>query len=194
VVRRVGIFGGTFDPPHIGHLAVAVHARDHLDLDEVMLVVANDPWQKSGDRHITAAAHRLAMVTRAVEGLDRLVASDIEIGRGGPSFSIDTVEALRRAAPDRIEVVLVLGADAAVGLDTWHRADDLCDQVSVAVISRATTSGGAPDRWRSSMVPMPLLEVSSTDLRSRARRGRSLDVLVPPEVVTYIEGHGIYSS
>lgn len=193
VVRRVGIFGGTFDPPHIGHLSVAVHARDHLELDEVLLVVSNDPWQKSDRRDMASAGHRLAMVELAIDGLDRLVASDVEIGRGGPSFTIDTVEALRSASVEATELILVVGADAAAGLDTWHRADELRSEVSVAVIRRPGDQRGAPAGWRESVVPMPLLDVSSTELRGRARLGLSLDVLVPAAVVNYIRRHGIYS-
>jgi nicotinate-nucleotide adenylyltransferase len=190
VLRRVGILGGTFDPPHIGHLAAAVHVRDELALDEVLLVVANDPWQKSGVRPITGAAHRLAMVDEAVQGLDRLAVSDIEIARGGPSYSVDTVEAL---LDDGVEPVLVVGADAAAGLDSWHRAERLRSIVEVAVLTRPGDHRTPPAGWRVRPVTMPTLDVASSELRTRVARGRSLDVLVPPAVVAYILRHGLYS-
>ncbi len=191
VARRLGILGGTFDPPHIGHLVGAVAARDALDLDEVMLVVANDPWQKSGDRVVTEARHRLAMVELAADGLDRISASAVEIERGGPSFSIDTVEAL--LAEGGVEPVLVVGSDAASGLDTWHRADELKELVEVAVLTRPGDHPHPPPGWRVVAVPMPAVGTSSSDLRERALAGGSLEVLVPGPVVAYIRRHGLYS-
>ena len=94
--QRVGVFGGTFDPPHSGHLAVARAAKDSLGLDLVLLVVANQPWQKVNDRKITAASHRLAMTELLVEHVDGIEASDIEIVRGGASYTFDTVEQLSK--------------------------------------------------------------------------------------------------
>src|SRR4051794_20612627 len=109
---RTGVLGGTFDPPHIGHLLAAVNVRHALDLDEVLLVVANDPWQKTGSRPITPAEDRLAMVRAAAEGLGGIVASDLELRRGGPSYMVDTLAELGEHDPDG-ERFLILGADAA---------------------------------------------------------------------------------
>ena len=191
VTRRVGIFGGTFDPPHIGHLAVAVYAKDHLGLDEVVLVVANDPWQKSAARIITAATHRLKMVELSVAEHPGLTTSDVEIQRGGESFTVDTVNELMSGQD--AELFLVLGSDAAAGLSTWHRAADLAQLVEVAVVQRPGESAAVPPGWMASPVPMPLLDISSSHLRDRIAAGRSVDVLVPGPVVTYIERHALYS-
>ena len=132
---RIGVFGGTFDPPHIGHLAVAVEVRHALALDRVLMVVANDPWQKRGARVLTPAADRLEMVRAAVEDLDGIEADDREIRRGGPSYTVDTVEELLGEQP-QAEVFVVVGADAAAGLRTWERADELAALVTVVVVRR----------------------------------------------------------
>lgn len=189
MTRRVGILGGTFDPPHIGHLAAAVCCRDALGLDEVRLTVANDPWQKSGHRVVTAAEHRLAMVRLAVEGLDGLEAWDVEMRRGGPSYTVETIEDLPDSA---IQPILIVGADAASGLDTWHRADELAELVEVAVVARSSDAA-VPAGWKSTLVDMPRIDVNSSELRSRPVLGRSLDVFVPAAVVTYIQRHDLYS-
>ena len=111
--RRIGVFGGTFDPPHVGHLVTAVNVRHALDLDVVLLVVASDPWQKS-HRELTPAADRLAMVEAAVGDVAGLEASDLELRRGGRSYTADTLAELGRFHPGA-ELVLVLGIDAAAG-------------------------------------------------------------------------------
>ena len=115
--RRIGLFGGTFDPVHHGHLAAAWHVKQRLGLDAVWLVVANEPWQKRDDRSITPAATRLEWVHLAVDGVDGLEASDIEIELGGNSYTIDTIAALGSRFP-AVEWCVVVGADAAEHLDT----------------------------------------------------------------------------
>ena len=122
--QRIGIFGGTFDPPHVGHIVAALTVRHELALDRVLLVVANVPWQKVGQRPITASEHRLGMVRQSVAGLVGLEASAIEVERGGESYTADTLEEL--AAPDR-ELFLVLGSDAALKLPTWQRTAPIQD-------------------------------------------------------------------
>src|SRR5690606_27243253 len=118
--RRIGVFGGTFDPPHVGHLVPALFVAEALALDVVLLVVANVPWQKVGSRPISPARDRLDMVRAAVDGVDVLEASDLEIRRGGDTFTVDTIAELRAQGPDD-DLVLILGSDAASGLDTWER-------------------------------------------------------------------------
>jgi nicotinate-nucleotide adenylyltransferase len=186
------VVGGTFDPPHIGHLAVAVEARHALDLDRVLVVVANDPWQKRGVRALTPAADRLEMVRAAVEGLEGIEADDREIRRGGPSYMVDTVHELL-AEESGAEIFVVLGADAAAGLDTWERADELAALVTVAVVRRPgfpPPTDLPPFRWVE--IDVPELEVSSSDLRARMAAGRPIDVLVPPAAATWIARHRIY--
>lgn len=189
--RRIGLFGGTFDPPHIGHLVPAIRAAEQLSLDVVLMVVANVPWQKVGDRPISAAADRLAMVQAAVSGVDRLEASDVEIRRGGKTFTIDTIADLRSVAPDD-EIVVILGADAAAGLDTWERPDDLRRQCEIAVVERPGTFAEVPAGFRVSRVDSPLLDVSSTDVRRRVAEGRSVRFLVPDGAVAILERRRLY--
>lgn len=190
--ERLGIFGGTFDPPHVGHLAAAVNARHDLGLDRVLLVVNNVPWQKVGSRVISPAEDRLAMVAAAVEGVEGLEASRIEVDAGGMSFTADTLATLRSEDPSR-ELFVILGTDAAAGLLTWERVDEVRDGATVVVVDRPGTEPVPPlPGWRWAQLEVPLLEVSSTELRGRAESGRPLDFLVPPAVVACIEDRGLY--
>src|ERR1700722_7656838 len=118
--RRLGIFGGTFDPVHVGHLVAAVNARHALDLDTVLLVVANVPWQKVGERTISDGDDRLAVVAAAASSAERVEASAIEIRRGGSSYTADTLADLPREDPEA-ELFVIVGADVVGGLDTWER-------------------------------------------------------------------------
>ena len=194
---RVGVFGGTFDPPHLGHLVVATHARHLLGLSRVLWVVANDPWQKSVGHPPSPASVRLEMVQAALAELDGQDACGIEIERGGPSFTLDTVrdltERLGDVASGGPELVLIMGQDAAAGLPTWKGADELRDLVEIAVVGRpGFTDLAMPDGWRTRRVEVPMLEVSSTDLRDRFADGRPLDVIVQPAVVAVARHHGLY--
>src|SRR3954465_8708612 len=121
--RRIGVFGGPFDPPHVGHLVTAVNVRHALDLDSVVLMVANSPWQKDGTRPITPAEDRLAMVEAAVADVKGLVAGDAEIRRGGPSFTADTLAAMAECEPGA-DLFTIVGDDAAAGLTTWQPYDE----------------------------------------------------------------------
>jgi nicotinate-nucleotide adenylyltransferase len=136
---RIGILGGTFDPPHIGHLIVAAEVRRQLDLDQVLVVVANDPWQKTGVQAVSPAADRMAMVQVAISGHDWLVASSIEIDRGGPSYMADTLRELRRR--QAATWFVILGADAYAGLPTWHEAAVLPELCQFVVVGRPHLSG-----------------------------------------------------
>jgi nicotinate-nucleotide adenylyltransferase len=186
------VFGGTFDPPHVGHLVTAVNVRHALVLDVVLLVVANDPWQKTGGRAVSSAADRLALVEAAVGDVEGLEASDIELDRGGTSYTADTLAALAERHPGA-ELVLVLGSDAAAGLPTWERADEVRARAAVAVVTRpGSEEGSPPPGWSWTRVETPRLEVSSTDLRSRIVDGRPLDYLLTPPVIDCIEARGLY--
>ena len=192
--ERLGILGGTFDPPHIGHLAAAVEARDAFALDRVLLVVANDPWQKSGGRELSSAADRLALVEAAVDGIDGVEASSLEVERGGPTYTIDTLEHLRRLDPG-VELLLVMGADAASGLHTWHRHEELPALATLVVVDRAGESEPTvPAGWTVEHLGVPRLDVSSTGLRARAAAGRPLQPYVPGRVVDVIRARAMYGS
>lgn len=190
--ERVGVFGGTFDPVHVGHLVAAANVRHALGLDRVLLVVANLPWQK-GDRVLTPAEDRLAVVEAAVEGAAGLEASRLEIDRGGESATADTLEELMAADPGR-ELFLVVGADVAAELATWRRVDVVAALATLVVVTRA----GVPQprlgpQWRTERVEIPALEVSSSELRSRQAAGRPLDFLVPRPAIDCIRRRGLYA-
>lgn len=195
--RRVALLGGTFDPPHIGHLLAAVSAHHQLGC-AVWIVPNGDPWQKSGSRRITAAPVRMEMVRAAVAGVDGVEAKDVEVRRRGPSYTIDTVHELREAERD-LDVTVVIGRDAAELLSTWHRIDELLEQVSLAVVDRSggdegPTSPAPAGASTPEVVAMPRVDVSSTDLRQRVADGRPLAVLTPPAVIEVIERHALYQS
>lgn len=190
--ERIGVLGGTFDPPHIGHLLAAVNVRSALNLDRVLLVVANEPWQKVGTREISPAVDRLAMVVAAVVDLPGIEASDLEIRRGGPSFSVETLEALRSGLPDA-ELFLIVGADAAGALHTWVRSRELPALATLVLVDRpGVQADDPPEGWSLERVEIPRVEVSSTDLRSRVVEGRPLDFLIPPSVATCIAQRRLY--
>jgi nicotinate-nucleotide adenylyltransferase len=190
--ERLGVFGGTFDPPHVGHLVTAVNVRHELLLDRVLLVVSNVPWQKVGSREISPPEARLAMVEAAVADVAGLEASRVEIDAGGPSYTAATLTTLLAEDPAR-ELFVILGADAAAGILTWERWEEVRDLATVVVVERpGAAPAPAPEGWRWQIVEVPRLEVSSTDLRARAVDGRPLDYLVTHEVAAWIEEHGLY--
>lgn len=192
--ERLGIFGGTFDPPHVGHLVTAVNVRHELALDRVLLVVNDQPWQKLGTRTITPAADRFAMVEAAVGSVEGLEASRIEIDRGGMSYTADTLHALLDDQPDR-QLHVILGSDAADGLPTWERADEVRALATIVVVERpGTPETEPPPGWSWVRVEVPRLEVSSTDLRARVAEGRPLDYLLTPDVIDAVDALGLYQA
>jgi nicotinate-nucleotide adenylyltransferase len=186
--ERIGILGGTFDPVHVGHLMDAAAARHQLALDRVLLVVAGDPWQKR-DRVVAPAELRFEMVAAALDGVDGLEASRIELDRAGPTYTIDTVEEL--AVPGR-ELVLVLGSDVVAGIGTWHRVEALRPLVTLAVVDREPERFPAPEGWRVERVAVPRLELSSTDLRRRVAAGEPVEFLVLTAAARILRRHGLY--
>jgi nicotinate-nucleotide adenylyltransferase len=190
--ERLGIFGGTFDPPHVGHLVTAVNVRHELGLDRVLLVVAGQPWQKVGTRGISSSEDRFAMVEAAVGDVEGLEASRIELDRGGLSYTADTLFRLLAADPT-LDLYVILGSDAAVGLPSWERADEVRMLSTIVVVERpGSGEGEAPPGWSWLRVEVPRLEVSSTDLRARVIDGRPLDYLLSPAVIDTIERRGLY--
>ncbi len=189
--RRIGVFGGTFDPPHIGHLVTAADVRFQLDLDVVLMVVANEPWQKVGTRAVSPAPDRFAMVEAAVRDETGVEASDLELRRGGASYTIDTLTELARAEPDA-ELFLVLGADAAAGLDTWERPEEVAAACRIVVVDRPGSISTVPPGFHVDHVAVPRLEVSSTELRARVHDGRPTRHLLPDAVISLIAQRGLY--
>jgi nicotinate-nucleotide adenylyltransferase len=198
---RLGLLGGTFDPPHIGHVRMAQQVRTALGLDEVLMVVANQPWQKVGSRSITSAEHRLAMVAAAVKGIDGVEASSIEMERGGDSFTIDTIEALATQFADS-KFYLIVGADAAEGLHTWHRFEELADLADLVIVNRPgwareIDTHSWPTRWRDGSgvyrLDVEPVDTSSTDLRERLSTGSIPPGSISESVLRYIHEHRLYS-
>jgi nicotinate-nucleotide adenylyltransferase len=190
--RRIGLFGGTFDPPHVGHLVTAVNVRHSLDLDVVIMMVANVPWQKQGERPITPALDRLAMVEAAVGGVPGLEAGRLEIDLGGPSYTADTLAALARREPDA-ELYTIVGDDAAAGLTSWERYDEVVERSHMVVVDRPGEHVVLPDLVPWIRVEVPRLEVSSTDLRARFTDGRPLDYLIIDPVLDVIQRRNLYA-
>lgn len=189
--RRVGVLGGTFDPPHIGHLLAAVTVRHALALDLVLLVPAGDPWQKTARGAVTPAEIRVAMVEAAAEDLRGVAVSRIEVDRSGPSYTVDTLRALHDEDPTG-ELTLILGREAAAGLPTWERPDEVGQMARIAVVDRPGPRPDLPSIPDLVEVAMPQIEVSSTDLRRRVATGEPVEVLIPPAVVALIARHGLY--
>jgi nicotinate-nucleotide adenylyltransferase len=188
---RIGLFGGTFDPPHVGHLVTAVNVRYALQLDLVVLMVANVPWQKHGSRAISPADDRLAMVQAAVSDVKGLVAGDLEIRRGGASYTADTLAELATEQPG-VALFTIVGDDAAAGITTWERYDEVVQRSTLVVVDRPGAPVELPAQFDWVRVEVPRLEVSSTDLRARVRDGRPLDYLVTEPVLQIIRDHALY--
>ena len=191
---RIGLFGGTFDPVHTAHLEVAEAVRSALGLDRMLLVVANQPWQKEGERPVTPAEDRFAMVEAALVDHPGLEASRIEIDRGGPSYTIDTVRQLQAADPDA-ELIVVVGSDVVAGLPTWKDEASLRQEATLAVVTRPGAPLTAPPPgWRAVDVAVAPLDVSSTGLRDRLEAGEPVDGLVPETVMRCILQRGLYAT
>ena len=188
---RIGLFGGTFDPPHVGHLVTAVNVRHALQLDVVVLMVANVPWQKQGMRAISPAADRLAMVEAAVAEVDGLVAGELEIRRGGASYTADTLASLGAAYPG-CELFTIVGDDAAAGITTWERYDEVVERSSLVVVDRPGAPVSLPEQFDWLRVEVPRLEVSSTDLRARVAEGRPLTYLLTEPVLQLVRERSLY--
>jgi nicotinate-nucleotide adenylyltransferase len=187
---RRAIVGGTFDPPHIAHLLAGEAAYRQLGVDVVTFIPAGAPWQKADDG-VTAPHHRWRMTELAVDGVEYFEADDREVRRPGWTYTIETLESFTGD-----EVVLVLGADAAANLPTWHRAAEVLERATVAVVPRPGHDRRLVDsafdgnlEW----LDMPEVSVSGTEIRARLARGKSVRFLVREAVWDYIVGEQIYS-
>jgi nicotinate-nucleotide adenylyltransferase len=193
-LKRIGLFGGTFDPVHLAHVALARSARDDLQLDEVRWVPVGNPWQKA--RTITAAVHREAMVKLAIEGEPRMRLERVELERAGPSYTLETVRELQAREPGATWF-LVIGQDQYAGLHTWNGWRELLGRVVLAVANRPGPLAPVdPEvlRWPHQSVPLAMLDISATDIRARAAAGLDISSLVPPEVARYIDSHRLYAA
>jgi len=191
VPLRIGLFGGTFDPPHVGHLVTAVNVRHALALDVVLLMVANEPWQKAGSRPITPAETRYAMVLAAVADVSGLEAGRLEIDHGGPSYTADTLAFLAQQHPGAA-LFTIVGDDAAAKFETWERFAEVAERSILVVVDRPGEPVTLPAAYEWVHVEVPRLDVSSTDLRDRCGDGRPLDYLITGPVLEVIHSLDLY--
>jgi len=181
----LGIFGGSFDPIHIGHLVAAANVRYSLQLDSIRFVVAGQPWQKV-ERGVSDAEVRFQAVSAALAGVEAMEASRMEVDRPGPSYMADTLGLIRQENPEA-ELFLIVGTDVAGNLDSWVRSDEVAELAELAVVNRPGCSRVAlSSKWRLHEVEIPPLEVSSTDLRARLADGRPVDFLIPTESLVFL--------
>jgi nicotinate-nucleotide adenylyltransferase len=215
--RRTGVLGGTFDPIHVGHLAVAAAAASALALDEVLLLPSRTPPHRPVDPS-ASIFHRFAMVALAAQADPRMLASDLELGRPGPSYTADTLRALQATGRNRLQIFFLTGADAFAEIAVWREFPGVLDLAHFVVCARPgipassmparlpalsarmVTLGADGGCVRAAATPSVYLldvatpDVSSTDVRARARAGRPLAGLLPPEVDAYIRRHGLYAA
>jgi nicotinate-nucleotide adenylyltransferase len=217
-VKRVGVFGGTFDPPHLGHLILAEEIREAFDLTEVLFMPCNEPPHKDREG-LTEAKHRFAMVVAATLHNPAFVASPIEVNRSGKSYSIDTVRELDETLGDDTEIVFITGLDAFLDIETWEDWEQFLDLCHVIVVSRPGHGfeevAKLPERIGERTIdlrgndspPADLfpadgraiflsdavhIDISSTEARERIAGGQSVRYKVPAEVERYIRAHGLY--
>ena len=184
---KLGIFGGTFNPIHVGHLLLAETAREACSLDRVLFIPNRQPPHKR-PHDLLPGSTRLALIRLAVRGHPAFIASELELNRLGPSYMIDTVTAIRQRAP-RAKLFLLIGEDMlAVRWYAWERLKRLC---TIVVAHRAGTSGGRRESGLKRF-PMPQVEISSSEIRARVKAGRSIRYLVPESVERYIHQHRLY--
>jgi len=199
---HIGVIGGSFDPLHFGHLIIAQDALERLGLSEVVFVPAANPPHKLHLRQ-TDAGHRLEMARRAVAGDRRFSVSNLELQRGGISYTVDTVRSLKLARPDA-DWVLIVGSDTLVDLHNWYKIDELLDLCEVAsflrpgeadpeeIAAKVLVAERHRQRLLGNIIEAHLVEISSTEIRQRVADGRSIRYLVPPEVEEYIIEHSLY--
>lgn len=198
--KRLGIFGGSFDPPHTAHIALAKHAVDQFDLDELRIIPTGDAWHK--DRSLTASPHRLAMTRLAFAGVSQALVDPREIDRQGATYTVDTLEQLKTEQPEA-HLYLFIGADQANAFKTWHRWQDILRLATVVVADRRQSDpSGQVSQWHNAVSPdvqrldMPSLNVSATEIRAHLAKGPhpAADMLawLPAAVQHYIEKHSLY--
>jgi nicotinate-nucleotide adenylyltransferase len=205
-VMRIGLLGGTFDPPHHAHLQLALQAQQALQLQQVRFVIAAQPWQKPG---VSASQHRLAMLQLALQQHDGLAIETCELERPGPSYAIDTLRELRQRYGSEAVLVWILGSDQYFNLPTWHQHEQLLDYANFAVVQRQASG---TEKQRLEALPeaahlsqacgqivhffMPALNISSTTLRQAIARGEpeKIQGLLAPAILRYILDHHLYQS
>jgi nicotinate-nucleotide adenylyltransferase len=191
--RRIGVFGGAFDPPHIAHVALARAAVDQLQLDELRIFPTGNAWHKT--QHLSPSEHRLAMARLAFGEVPRAVIDERELRRAGPTYTVDTLRELKAEQPDA-QLFLVMGEDQAGALTRWHDWESLLDLAVICVAARAATAGevraALPPQARSRALLLPTMPESATEIRSLVAAGADIAHLVVPGVARYIDQHHLY--
>ena len=185
MTSRIGLLGGTFDPIHNGHIAIAKTAIQQLKLDKLLLIPAGNPWQKS---EFSDSKHRLEMVKKAGNDLENFEVSDIEVNKTGPTYTFETLQELHKKYPNS-ELILILGSDAVAGFDTWKESNLVKTLARIYVVQRA---GDFTQDWHFDRIQMPPIEISSTEIRERVKNSESISELVPKSVNEYISANGLY--
>lgn len=195
MARRLGIMGGTFDPVHMGHLVTAEQARVDVGLDEVVFIPAGSPWQKAAD--VTSSEARYLMTVLATAANPRFSVSRMEVDRRGQTYTVDTLRDLRRHMPDT-ELHFITGADAILNILTWKDAAEALELASFIAATRPGYDLAALEQHHLTehvtLLDVPALAISSSDVRARFRAGRSVRYLIPREVEEFARKHGLYGT
>jgi nicotinate-nucleotide adenylyltransferase len=197
-LKRLGVFGGAFDPPHRAHVALAQAAVEQLQLDELRVFPTGQAWHKSNA--LTSPAHRLALAKLGFGGLPRTVVDDRELHRPGPTYTIDTLRELKAEQPDA-QLFLVMGEDQAVALTRWREWEAIVQLTIICVAARPDAQGqsgaagaGLPAQAEFRLLRLPPMPESATQVRGRVAHGEGIAHLVPPGVASYIEQHNLYQT
>ncbi len=190
---KIGIFGGTFDPVHQGHLIIAEQVREQLQFDRIWMMPAASPPHKQGET-VTDSRHRLRMLQLAIKGNPFLEISTVELDHEGLSYTYDTMRWLKEHHPEH-QYAFIIGADMVEYLPHWHRVDELLHMIPFVAVGRRGYSleNPLPSTTSIELVEIPLIDVSSSMIREKVRRGESVRYLVPEEVEAYIKEHRLYA-
>ena len=188
--RKIGILGGTFNPPHLGHLIIADQVRNQLGLEKVLFIPSANPPHKTKKKTIDAE-HRMAMIRDSIDSDDGFILDDTEIKRGGKSYTFDTIVQLREKHPD-VEFYFIIGADMVEDLENWHKIDELVNMVQFVAVNRPEYS--LKPSYPVIFVDVPNIDISSSVIRQKVRDDCSIRYLVPLEVEKYIEREGLYKN
>ncbi|MFV8826752.1 nicotinate-nucleotide adenylyltransferase [Alkalihalobacterium sp. APHAB7] len=191
-MRKIGILGGTFDPPHIGHLLIAQEVLEQCKLDELWFMPANIPPHKKND-DVSSVTDRIEMVTKAIEGVEQFIVSTVELERKGPSYTVDTLKELKMRLPD-VEFYFIIGGDMIEQLHTWERIDELFEYVTFVGLQRPGYSHSSKYEEKLKLLTIPQVDISSSDIRDRLKDGRSIRYFVPEQVRQFIEERKLYGT
>jgi nicotinate-nucleotide adenylyltransferase len=192
-MKKIGIFGGTFDPIHNGHLHIAETVLSTTEVEEIVFMPSAKPPHKPG-RRITSFEHRMHMVRLAIDGYRTFSADDVEFRLGGTSYTVRTIETLKKERPDT-QWFLIIGSDSLLGLPSWKEPEKLIKEFRFIVFPRTSSDPALSEKRfleRSIVLNVPLVTISSSDIRSRVGRGEPIDEMVPAEVERYIALHKLY--